>query len=326
MRRRDVIAGLSAVLAWRSAADVQAAAIPVVGFMSAQSPENSADLVAAFRRGLADGGYVDGRNVAIEFRWAGGDAARLPALAEELVGRPIAVLAAVGGEVSALAAQRATSRVPITFVIGGDPVEIGLVQSFNRPGRNVTGVTLMVVLIEAKRVGLLHELMPDASAIGALLNPDGPSERRQRQDVEAAARAIGRRLVVLDASHDAELEARFAAIIPDRPGALLVTASPYFDTRRRRIIAFAAEQRLPAIYHLREYPVAGGPLSYGPSIADGYRQCGLNAARILDGTKPADLPVQQAVTFELVINLKTAKALGIAVPPALLARADEVIE
>jgi len=300
--------------------------MPVVGFMSARSPEDSAHLVAAFRRGLGDSGFIEGQNVAIEFRWAHGQYDRLPALADELVRRQVNVLVAVGGEPSPLAAKRATSTIPIVFGVGSDPVSIGLVESFSRPGGNVTGVTLMTALMEPKRLGLLRELVPGALLVGVLLNPVFSPAARQLQELEQAARTLGQRLVVTKASTDEELNAAFAVLVQERIGALLVAADPYFDTRRDRIIAVAAQHRLPAIYQFREYAVAGGLLSYGISITDGYRQYGVYAASILNGAKPADLPVQQVVKFELVINMKTAKALNVTISDNLLSLADEVIE
>ena len=327
MKRRQFITLLGgATAAWPLAARAQQPAMPVVGFMSARSPEDSAHLVAAFRRGLGESGFIEGQNVAIEFRWAHGQYDRLPALADELVRRQVNVLVAVGGEPSPLAAKRATSTIPIVFGVGSDPVSIGLVESFSRPGGNVTGVTLMTALMEPKRLGLLRELVPGALLVGVLLNPVFPPAARQLQELEQAARTIGQRLVVTKASTDEELNAAFAVLVQERIGALLVAADPYFDTRRDRIIALAAQHRLPAIYQFREYAVAGGLLSYGISITDGYRQYGVYAASILNGAKPADLPVQQVVKFELVINMKTAKALDVTISDNLLSLADEVIE
>ena len=326
MNRREFITLIGGAATWPLAARAQQPAMPVIGFMSARSPEDSAHLVAAFRRGLGESGFIEGQNVAIEFRWAHGQYDRLPALADELVRRQVNVLVAVGGEPSPLAAKRATSTIPIVFGVGSDPVSIGLVESFSRPGGNVTGVTLMTALMEPKRLGLLRELVPGALLVGVLLNPVFPPAARQLQELEQAARTIGQRLVVTKASTDEELNAAFAVLVQERIGALLVAADPYFDTRRDRIIAVAAQHRLPAIYQFREYAVAGGLLSYGISITDGYRQYGVYAASILNGAKPADLPVQQVVKFELVINMKTAKALNVTISDNLLSLADEVIE
>jgi putative tryptophan/tyrosine transport system substrate-binding protein len=247
-------------------------------------------------------------------------------MAAELVGRRVNVLTTAGGEPSALAAKRATSTIPIVFGLGSDPISVGLVESWNRPGGNATGVTLLTRLMEPKRLGLLRDLVPGVPLIGVLLNPSFPSTERQLQDIEEAARSIDQRIVVAKASTDAELDAAFAALVKEGVGALLVCADPYFDTRRDRIVGFAQRQRLPAIYQFREYAVAGGLLSYGVSITDAYQQYGVYTANILKGAKPADLPVLQPTKFELVINLKTAKTLGIKISDNLLSLADEVIE
>jgi ABC-type uncharacterized transport system substrate-binding protein len=302
------------------------ASVPVIGFMSARSPEDSAHLVAAFRRGLSESGFIEGQNVAIEFRWARGYYASLPALAIELVNHPVAVLVAVGGDPSPVAAKQATTTIPIVFGIGGDPVKAGLIESFNRPGGNVTGVTLMTALMEPKRLGLLRELVPGVPLIGVLLNPAFPPAAAQVRELEQAAHTIGQRITITNASTDQELDAAFNVLVGEQIGALLVAADPYFDTRRDRIVALAAQHRLPAIYQFREYAVAGGLLSYGVSITDAYRQYGVYAASILKGTNPAELPVQQVAKFELVINLKTAKELGVKISDNLLSLADEVIE
>jgi putative ABC transport system substrate-binding protein len=327
MNRRAFVSlfGGAAVI-WPVGARAQQAALPVVGFLSARSPEEAQHLIEAFARGLKEGGFVEGQNVAIEFHWARGDYSRLPALAADLVQRRVAVIAAVGGENSAVAAKAATSTIPIVFITGDDPVGVGLVESFNRPGGNVTGVSLLTIMMEPKRLGLLRELAPGVELVGMLLNPNSPGAVRHAPDIEDAARRIGQRIVIAKASTDDELEAAFVSLLRERIGALLVAADPYFDTRRDRIVAFAARQRLPAIYQFREYAVAGGVLSYGISITDAYRQLGLYTAKILGGAKPADLPVQQVTKFELIINLKTAKALGITISDNLLSLADEVIE
>ena len=325
MRRREFIALLGAAAAWPRVARAQRPT-PVIGFMSARSPEDSVHLVEAFRRSLAESGFVEGQNVAVEYRWAHGDYGRLPVLARELVNLPVAVLLGVGGDASALAAKEATSTIPVVFGMGSDPVKAGMVASLNRPGGNVTGVHLLVNELEPKRLGLLNELVPGTALIGALLNPKFPPAAQQAQDVREAARAIGRPVVILNASSDAELDAAFATLAEQHATALLVAADPFFDTRRDRIIASAAQRRLPAMYHFRDSALAGGLISYGTSLVDVYRQFGAYAALIVKGAKPADLPVMQAVKFEMVINLKTAKALGLEVPPGLSARADEVIE
>jgi putative ABC transport system substrate-binding protein len=327
MKRREFITLIGgAAAAWPLAARAQQPAMPVIGFMSGRSPEDSAHLLAAFRQGLSEVGFVEGQNVAFEFRWARGQYDRLPALAAELVERRVAVLAGVGGDVSAIAAKWATSTIPIVFGTGSDPVAAGLVDSFNRPGGNATGYTLLTNEIEPKRLGLLHELVPDAAFIGALLNPNFPPAARQLREIEDAAPKIGVRLFVTNASNDTELTAAFESFAQQRVRAVLVAADPYFDTRRDRIIALAAQNRLPAIYQFREYAISGGLISYGPRITDGYRQAGIYAGRMLHGAKPADLPVVQPTRFELVINLKTANALGLLVPNAMQLLADEVIE
>src|SRR6516165_10192098 len=326
MTRRQFITLLGGAAAWPLAARAQQPAMPVIGFLSSRSPEDSAHLIPAFAAGLAEGGYVEGQNLAIEFRWARGRYDLLPAMAAELVTRRVAVLTTAGGEPSALAAKRATSTIPIVFGIGGDPVTLGLVESFSRPGGNATGVTLLTNLMEPKRLGLLRELVPGVPLIGVLLNPKFAPASRQLQQVEKAARSIDQRIQVANASTDEELETAFAALTSERVGALLVTADPYFDTRREQIVGFATRHRLPAIYQFREYAVAGGLLSYGVSITDAYRQYGVYTARILKGAKPADLPVHQPTKFETVINLKTAKSLGVKISDNLLSLADEVVE
>jgi putative ABC transport system substrate-binding protein len=292
--------------------------------MSARSSEDSGYLLAAFRRGLAEGGYVEGQNVSIEFRWARGQYDLLPAMAADLVSRRVSVLVAVGGDPSPRAAKRATSTIPIVFGVGGDPISEGLVESFNRPGGNATGNTLYTNIMEPKRLGLLRDLVPGVPLVGVLLNPS--LAPYQLPLIEESARSIDQRIFVGKASTDEELAAAFAALIVERVGALLVTADPYFDTRRDQIVGFAERQRLPAIYHFREYAAAGGLLSYGVSVTEGYRERGVYTARILKGEKPADLPVLQPTKFELVINLKTAKALGVKISDNLLSLADEVIE
>jgi putative tryptophan/tyrosine transport system substrate-binding protein len=326
MRRRKFITLLGGVaVAWPLVARAQQP-MTLIGFLSARSPEDSTHLLPAFAAGLAEGGYVEGQNLAIEFRWGRGRYDLLPAMAAELVSRGVAVLTTAGGEPSALAAKRATSTIPIVFGVGGDPVRLGLVESFSRPGGNATGVTLLTNLMEPKRLGLLRELVPGVPLIGVLLNPNFAQAPVQLQQIEEAARSIDQRITVANVSTDEELEAAFAAFTRQSVGALLVAADPYFDTRREQIVALAARHRLPAIYQFREYALAGGLLSYGVSITDAYRQYGVYTARILKGAKPADLPVLQPTKFETVINLKTAKALGVKISDNLLSLADEVIE
>jgi len=324
--RREFIVTRGSAAAWPLAARAQQPAKPVIGFMSGRSPEDSAHLAAAFEQGLAEEGFVEGQNVTIEFRWAQGDYDRLPALAADLVSRKVAVLVGVGGDVSALVAKRPTATIPVVFGMGGDPVKAGLVASFNRPGGNVTGYTLWTSEMESKRLGLLRELMPGVPLIGILVNPQFPPTEQELADLEPAAKAVSQQLFVARANDDTELSAALTSFVQQRVGAFLVTASPFFDTRRDRIIGFAAQNRLPAIYQFREYAVAGGLISYGPNIVESYRNAGVYVGRILKGTKPADLPVLQPTKYDFVINLKTAKALGLTVPPTLLAVAGEVIE
>ena len=326
MKRREFIAGLGGAAVWPVVAGAQQPATPVIGFMSARSSEDSAHLISAFRQGLAEVGFIEGQNVVIEFRWAGGQYDRLPALAADLVDHRVSVLVAVGGDPSAVAAKHATSTIPIVFGMGGDPIKAGLVESFSRPGGNMTGFSILASQLEPKRLGLLHEVQPNIPLFGALLNPNFPPAIRQLQELEEAANTIQQKLVVSKASTDGELDASFASLIQAHVGGLIVASDPYFDTRRDRIITFAAQQRLPAIYDFREYAIAGGLMSYGVSLAEAYRQFGVYAASILKGAKPGDLPVQQAVKFELVINLKTARALGIEFPATFSAQANEAIE
>jgi putative ABC transport system substrate-binding protein len=299
--------------------------MPVIGFLGVRSPDDTVTL-AAFRRGLNEGGFVEGQNVMVEYRWAIGQYDRLPAQAAELVQKPVSVLVSAGGEPAALAAKAATSTIPIVFTIGDDPVKLGLVASYNRPGGNLTGINIFTTTLEAKRLGLLHELVPQAATIGVLLNANFPAAERQLRDVQEAARAIGLQIHALRANIDREIEVAFATVASQRIAALAVAASPFFTTRRDKVVALAARHAVPTMYTAREYAVDGGLMSYGIDVPDVYRQIGLYAARILKGEKPADLPVMQPTKFELVINLKTAKALGLQIPDKLLALADEVIE
>jgi putative ABC transport system substrate-binding protein len=282
--------------------------------------------VTAFRQGLKEVGYVDGQNVRIEYRWAEGQYDRLPALAADLVQRGVSVIASTGGPSSALAAKEASTTIPIVFSTGADPVMLGLVASLNRPGGNVTGVNVFTAVIASKRLGLLRELVPTAASIAVLLNPNNPTTETQRNDIQEAARTVGQQINVLHAGSDAELDAAFVSYGRLRSGALLVNADPSFVNRRDYIVALAARHAVPAIYEQREFPVAGGLASYGTSLADAYHQVGIYTGRILKGEKPADLPVMQSTKFEFVINLRTARILGLEIPPTLLARADEVIE
>ena len=283
-------------------------------------------MVTAFRLGLKETGYVEGDNAVIAFRWAEGRYDRLPAQAAELARQRVAVIVAAGGNVVAFAAKAATSTIPTVFIVGSDPVQDGLVASLARPGGNITGVTLITSELGAKRLGLLRELVPSAALIAVLLNPTSSASQQQSRDIEAAAGAIGQRIVMLSASNDRELETAFATLKQAQAGALVIMPDPFFATQRERLIALAGRHAIPAVYDSREYASAGGLISYGTRYTDTYRQAGVYTGRILKGTKPTDLPVLQPISFELVINLKTAKALGLDVPPTLLARADEVIE
>src|SRR5262249_27296382 len=326
MRRREFIKLLGgSVATWPITTRAQTA-MPLIGFMSGRAPEESKHLLAAFHQGLGEAGFIEGKNVAIEYRWAFGHYDRLPAMASDLVKRKVAVLVAVGGDVSGLAAKQATSTIPIVFGFGSDPVAAGMVASLSRPGGNATGYVLLTNEMEPKRLGMLHDLVPNASVIGVLLNPNFPPAAKQLAALEDAARAIDQRLAVFKASNDAELDACFKLLIEQHVSAMLVAGDPYFDTQRGRITAFAEQNKLPAIYHFREYAVAGGLISYGPRITDGYRQAWVYTGQILNGAKPGDLPMVQPPKYEFVINLKTAKLLGLAIPSGLISFADEVIE
>jgi putative ABC transport system substrate-binding protein len=326
MRRREFITLIGGAAASVPLAARAQSTMPVIGFLSPRSPDESAELVAAFRRGLAETGAVEGRNLAVEYRWALGDYDRLPTLATELVRRPVAVLVSVGGEPAALAAKAATATIPIVAVFIDDPVERGLVASLNRPGGNVTGISGLNGTLEAKRLGLLRELAPQATTLGFLLNPTFPAASRQSRAMQEAARAIGVQLHIFNAGTDPEIETAFQTIAQQRIPGLVVAADTLFVTHRDRLVALATRYAVPAIYSLREFAVLGGLMSYGIDLPDLYRYIGVYAGRILKGTKPADLPVVQPTKFELVINLKTAKALGLTIPPGVLAVADEVIE
>jgi len=323
--RREFISLLGGAAAWPVAARAQQA-MPVVGYISARSPDDTAHLVTAFRRGLSEQGFVEGQNVTIEYRWAFGRYDRLTAMAAELASRRVAVLVATGGEPAALAAKAATSTIPIVFATGGDPVQVGLAGSYNRPGGNATGINIMTTTMEAKRLGFLHEALPKAVLVGVLMNPDFPGAESQLRDLQAAARALHLEIYVLRARTDREIEVAFENISRLHIAALEVTADPFFDTRRERLVALAAQYGVPTMYHFREYVAAGGLISYGIDSLDAFRQIGVYTGRILLGEKPSDLPVLQPTKFEFVINLKTARALSLEIPDKLLALADEVIE
>ena len=317
------IAGAAA--AWPLAARAQQAA-PVIGFIDAGAQAVNASLVAAFRDGLRETGFVEGENVTIEYRWASGEFDRLPALAAELARIPVAVLATGGGEPTARAARTATTAIPIVFNFGTNPVELGWVTSLNHPGGNMTGVNQMVEEVVTKQVGLLHDLVPQARIIGMLVDPNLPRTERLVKNAQAAASTLGCELRVVNAGGDRDFDAAFATLAQERIRALFVSPTPFFSSRRDRVIALAASHAIPALYVRREFAADGGLMSYGTSLPSTYRQIGVYVGRILKGEKPADLPIVQPTKFDLAINLKTAKALGLTVPPSLLATADEVIE
>ena len=331
MKRREFISLLAggAAIAWPIAARAQQPArspMPLIGFLSSRAPNTEAHLVAAFLQGLKDLGYVEGQNVALEYRWAEGRYEQLPTLAADLVRRQVAVLVTAGGELPARAAKAATASIPIVFTTGDDPVKLGLVASLNKPGGNATGVAVFVSSLLPKRLQLLRELVPTASTVGLLINPTAPAADTQLAEVQDAARSLGVRLDVVYSNTAAEIDQAFSVLAQRRPDALMLGADPFFQVRRDQLVAQAARHAIPTMYEWREFVDAGGLISYSPRRTDAYRQMGIYAGRILQGTKPSELPVVQAVKFELVVNLKTAKALGLDVPPTLLARADEVIE
>src|SRR5262245_35833277 len=326
-KRRDFITLLGgAALAWPLSARAQQPAMPVVGFLHAGSAEPNINLVAAFRKGLGEVGFVEGQNLAIEFRWAAGQDARLPDMAADLVRQRVAVIVTPASTPAALAAKAATTTIPIVFSTGGDPVALGLVSSLNRPGGNVTGITFMTVELTAKRLGLLRELVPGATRLFALANPHYAFAEAITKDLEAASATLGLHIEIVHASTDREIDEAFATMVRNRAEGLLMTPDPFFTNRRAQIVTLATRHALPTASAIREFVQAGGLLSYGPSLPDTYRQAGIYTGRILKGEKPTDLPVTQPTKFELTINLTTARALGLTVPDKLLALADEVIE
>jgi putative tryptophan/tyrosine transport system substrate-binding protein len=327
MRRREFITLLGgAAVGWPLAARAQQTTMPVIGFLNGASPGEWTRFLTAFRGGLRESGFTEGQNVAIEFRWAEGRYDRLPALAADLVNRRVAVLVATAGTTTAVAAKAATSTIPTVFSTGGDPVKEGLVASISRPGGNRTGVSVLTTALAPKRLEILREVVPKASVIGVLLNPNNASTQPQLEDVEKAARVIDQQVRILRASSERDFEPAFATMAQTRIGALIVGADPFFGSRRDQLVALAARNRIPAIYEWREFAEAGGLMSYGSDLADGYRQVGIYTGRILRGDKPADLPVVQSTKIEFVLNLKTARSLGLTISLPLLGRADEVIE
>jgi putative tryptophan/tyrosine transport system substrate-binding protein len=327
MRRREFISLLGgAAAAWPLTARAQQPAMPVVGFLHVAFPGPYTQQLAAFRQGLKQSGYIEGQNVAIEYRWANNENDQLPELAADLVRRGVALIVTAGGPASALAAKAATSTIPIVLVFGADPVRLGLAAGLNRPGGNVTGVTFLTTELVAKRLELLREMIPQATTVGYLAAPGSGTSEEMLRDTLAAAGVLGRLIAVVEAHSDRDFEPAFAALVERQAGALVVAPSQLFDSNRDRLLALAARHKMPAIYQAREYVLDGGLMSYGASYGEAYRVGGLYVGQILKGEKPADLPVQQATKFELVINLKTAKALGLEVPLSLMIRADEVIE
>jgi putative tryptophan/tyrosine transport system substrate-binding protein len=323
MRRRDFIAALGIAATWPLVARTQQPSMPVIGFLNSASPGPFALLLSAFHEGLKDGGYVEGKSVTVEYRWAEGQYDRLPALAADLVRRRVTVIAATGGTVTARAAKAATTTIPVVFIAGADPVGDGLVSSFNRPGGNVTGVSVYTSELAPKRLELLRELVPKATKIAVLMNPDNQADSRDMQNM---MERTGLPLLTLGARLGTDFEREFVSASRQGAQALLVSADPFFNSQRTQLVALAARYAMPAAYPWSEYAKAGGLMSYGTSIPGAYRQIGQYVTRILKGERPSDLPVQQPTNFELVINLKTAKTLGLSISPTVLARADEVIE
>jgi putative tryptophan/tyrosine transport system substrate-binding protein len=326
MRRREFITLLGGAAAWPLAARAQQTAMPMLGILLPGTPVAEMLLLDAFKRGLAQAGYVEGQTVALEYRWAEGRFDRLPALAADLVRRNVSAIVTLSGTISALAAKAATTSIPILFVTGGDPVKAGLIASLNRPGGNVTGINLLAGLLDGKRVELLHEVAPDVVDLAMLRNPNNPNSDPETEEARAAAGTRGLRLRVFDASTPSEIDIAYTALVRERLRGVVVGTDPFLNDRVEQLVGLGARHAVPAIYGYREFAAAGGLLSYGTSRTEASRQLGIYVARVLKGEKPADLPVQQAIKVELVINIKTAKTLGFSFPLSLLARADEVIE
>jgi putative ABC transport system substrate-binding protein len=326
MRRREFVGLVGGVAAWPLAARAQQSAMPVIGFLASFSSSLVAHFTPALRQGLSETGYIDGQNVVIEARSAEGQYDRLTSLAAELLDRKVAVIVATGGSEPVKVVQAATATIPIVFVSAADPVRAGVVTSFNRPGGNITGVSLLGSALEAKRLELLHQMIPGTSPIGILLNPKYPDFDLELHELQDAANVINRQVIVARASTQTEIDAAFTMITQQAAGALLIAQDAFFSTRRDHLVALAAQLKLPVIYYQREYVEAGGLFSYGPNFADGFRQAGVYVGKLLKGAKISDLPILQPTKYEFVINMRTAKTLGLAVPPSLLALADEVIE
>jgi ABC-type uncharacterized transport system substrate-binding protein len=326
MRRREFLASLAGLTTWPFGVHAEQATIPAVGFLSSLSAAALAGPVAAFRNGLQSVGYTEGKNIEIEFRWADGHYERLPALAADLATRQVAVIVTVGGDPPAFAAKAASTTIPIVFLVGRDPVELGLVRSLNRPGGNATGINLLITEMESKRIELIQQLAPTRNILALLVNPKNADADVQLKAVQLAAHAFNKQIKFFNVSNEVELEKAFARFGEDDIGGFTLVADPFFVNRRDQIISSAAQGRFPGVYFLREFAESGGLASYGSNLAESYRQAGIYAGNILSGAKPNDLPVVQPTKFDLVINLKTAKALGLNVPPSLLAIADEVIE
>jgi putative tryptophan/tyrosine transport system substrate-binding protein len=326
MRRRDFVKGIAgSAIGWPLAARAQQSTIPLIGFMHARSADDTVGQVSAFRHGLMEAGLVEGQDVKIEYRFAAGQYDQLPLMAADFVRQPVNLIVAAS-DPSAQAAKASTTTIPIVFAVGNDPIKLGLVESYNRPGGNATGINILTAAMEAKRLGLLHEVVPQAAIVGLIINPNYAQATAQVRQIEDAAHASGLQVYVLRVSNDEDVDTAFNAIVQQRIAALIVAADPFIDTRRDKIIGLSARHAVPTMYQFREHAVAGGLMSYGVDLIDVYRQVGIYAARVLKGAKPADLPVMEPTKFEFVINLKTARALGLKINPQLLTNADEVIE